>query len=241
MTRKIGNAVVRNRVKRVPRVKRSEKCLNFVPIGIDLVVIARAKAETLTQQQVQDEWERARSGVAKAVKKAVPIRRSLACSPISLRLARLAVEGPCCASMSSSAEIAVASPPPDSAADSPGSFSYPIGVVARLFLAIIRIYQQTLSKLIALTAGQVCRFEPSCSRYAAACIRDHGAWRGSLLSARRLCKCHPFHAGGFDPPPLPRNWRIYKLNSTRRDHCGEHRWIEAPSFDGWSSLASCWR
>ncbi len=97
--------------------------------------------------------------------------------------------------MSSSAEMTVASrPKADLTAD------FPVGFVARLLLAIIRIYQQTLSKLM----GPVCRFEPSCSRYAAACIHDHGALRGSLLSARRLCKCHPFHAGGFDPPP-PRN------------------------------------
>lgn len=79
------------------------------------------------------------------------------------------------------------------------------GIFARLLLGVIRVYQLTLSKLIGVTAGQICRFEPSCSRYAAACISGHGAWRGSLLSARRLCKCHPFHAGGFDPPPPPRN------------------------------------
>lgn len=71
------------------------------------------------------------------------------------------------------------------------------GIVARVLLAAIRIYQLTLSRLI----GPVCRFEPSCSRYAAACVETHGAWRGSLLSARRLCKCHPFHPGGYDPPP----------------------------------------
>jgi putative membrane protein insertion efficiency factor len=55
--------------------------------------------------------------------------------------------------------------------------------------------------------GPVCRFEPSCSRYAAACIAGQGALRGSLLSLWRLCKCHPFHPGGFDPPPPPRHQR----------------------------------
>lgn len=73
--------------------------------------------------------------------------------------------------------------------------------LTRFLLALIRVYQMTLSKMI----GPVCRFEPSCSRYAAACLRAHGPWRGSLLSARRLCKCHPFHAGGFDPPPPARH------------------------------------
>jgi hypothetical protein len=49
--------------------------------------------------------------------------------------------------------------------------------------------------------GAVCRFEPSCSAYAVACLENHGAIRGSLLSLVRICKCHPFHPGGYDPPP----------------------------------------
>jgi hypothetical protein len=77
-------------------------------------------------------------------------------------------------------------------------------MVARLLLLLIRLYQLTLSRLILAVFGQVCRFEPSCSRYAFACIRTHGAVRGSLLSLRRLSKCHPFHPGGYDPPPPPR-------------------------------------
>lgn len=62
---------------------------------------------------------------------------------------------------------------------------------------MLRGYRWVLSPLL----GQVCRFEPSCSRYASACIERHGALRGGLLSAVRLCKCHPFHPGGYDPPP----------------------------------------
>jgi putative membrane protein insertion efficiency factor len=70
-----------------------------------------------------------------------------------------------------------------------------------LLLALLRVYQLTLSRLITAAFGPVCRFEPSCSRYAVACISTHGALRGSLLSMKRLCKCHPFHPGGLDPPP----------------------------------------
>jgi hypothetical protein len=73
-------------------------------------------------------------------------------------------------------------------------------MLARFLIALIRVYQRTLSPLL----GNVCRFEPSCSRYAAECLRLHGAARGSLLSFLRLCKCHPFHPGGYDPPPLPK-------------------------------------
>jgi putative membrane protein insertion efficiency factor len=71
-------------------------------------------------------------------------------------------------------------------------------MIVRLLVALIRVYQRTLSPLL----GNVCRFEPSCSRYAAACLEEHGTARGSLLSILRLCKCHPFHPGGYDPPPL---------------------------------------
>ena len=72
-------------------------------------------------------------------------------------------------------------------------------MIARFLIALIRLYQRALSPLL----GNLCRFEPSCSRYAASCLQLHGAGRGTLLSIVRLCKCHPFHPGGFDPPPLP--------------------------------------
>jgi len=71
-------------------------------------------------------------------------------------------------------------------------------MIARLLLVLIRIYQLVLSPLL----GGSCRFEPSCSRYAAACIHTHGALRGSSLAVRRVLRCHPFHPGGYDPPPL---------------------------------------
>lgn len=73
----------------------------------------------------------------------------------------------------------------------------PASLVARLLLALIRFYQLAISPYL----GRACRFEPSCSRYAAACLQAHGAARGSLLSVKRLCKCHPLHPGGWDPPP----------------------------------------
>ncbi|MCA9584277.1 MAG: membrane protein insertion efficiency factor YidD [Myxococcales bacterium] len=81
---------------------------------------------------------------------------------------------------------------------------------ARALLELIRVYQWLVSPFL----GNVCRFEPSCSRYAAACIQGHGALRGGLLSAVRLCKCHPFHPGGFDPPPPPGHPRGKALEPT---------------------------
>jgi putative membrane protein insertion efficiency factor len=74
-------------------------------------------------------------------------------------------------------------------------------MLARLLITIVKAYQRMVSPLLRLALGDVCRFEPSCSRYAVACLAEHGSLRGSLLSIVRLCKCHPFHPGGHDPPP----------------------------------------
>lgn len=68
-----------------------------------------------------------------------------------------------------------------------------------LLLLLLRAYQLAISPFL----GRNCRFYPTCSAYAAEAIRVHGAARGSYLAARRLCKCHPWHPGGFDPVPGP--------------------------------------
>lgn len=73
------------------------------------------------------------------------------------------------------------------------------GLVARLLLLLIRIYWWTLSPLL----GSVCRFHPSCSRYTAACIERFGPFQGSWLGLKRIARCHPLNAGGYDPPPDP--------------------------------------
>ena len=75
----------------------------------------------------------------------------------------------------------------------------PPSMVARFLILLIRIYQLTISPFL----GGVCRFEPSCSRYTQACIALHGPLRGSWLGLKRIARCHPFHPGGYDPPPLP--------------------------------------
>ena len=66
-----------------------------------------------------------------------------------------------------------------------------------LALGVIYIYQRLLSPLL----GPRCRFHPSCSRYAEEALRRFGFWHGGLLALRRLARCHPLNAGGFDPLP----------------------------------------
>jgi putative membrane protein insertion efficiency factor len=70
-----------------------------------------------------------------------------------------------------------------------------------LLVWFLRGYQLLLSPLL----GQKCRFYPTCSNYAIEALRVHGAARGSLLAARRVCRCHPWNPGGVDfvPPPSP--------------------------------------
>src|SRR5690606_33058268 len=46
-----------------------------------------------------------------------------------------------------------------------------------------------------------CRFTPTCSAYAEEALRVHGPVRGVGLAVRRICRCHPFAAGGMDPVP----------------------------------------
>ncbi len=70
-------------------------------------------------------------------------------------------------------------------------------MTAKLVILVIRVYQVVLAPFV----GGACRFQPSCSAYAVEAVATHGAWRGSLLAARRLSRCHPLGRAGFDPVP----------------------------------------
>ena len=67
---------------------------------------------------------------------------------------------------------------------------------ATLLVVAARVYQLTLSPLI----GRHCRFHPTCSAYFILAVQKYGAIRGSWSGVKRICRCHPFHPGGYDPP-----------------------------------------
>jgi len=67
-----------------------------------------------------------------------------------------------------------------------------------LLILLVRIYRAAVSPWL----GPCCRFHPSCSVYLMEAVQTHGSWRGIWLGARRVLRCHPWHAGGHDPVPV---------------------------------------
>ncbi|MBA3233761.1 MAG: membrane protein insertion efficiency factor YidD [Propionibacteriales bacterium] len=72
-----------------------------------------------------------------------------------------------------------------------------------VLIRFLRAYRLLISPLY----GQVCRYDPSCSAYALGAVETHGALRGSWLAVRRVARCHPWEAGGYDPVPTSFAWQ----------------------------------
>ncbi|MDJ0899134.1 MAG: membrane protein insertion efficiency factor YidD [Xenococcus sp. MO_188.B8] len=66
-----------------------------------------------------------------------------------------------------------------------------------ILIQLIRGYRLLISPLFPPT----CRFQPTCSNYAITAIKRFGVIKGSFLAVKRILRCHPFHAGGYDPVP----------------------------------------
>lgn len=63
-------------------------------------------------------------------------------------------------------------------------------------IGLVRCYQKYLSPML----GANCRYTPTCSQYMIEAVQKYGALRGGWKGVRRICRCHPLHPGGYDPP-----------------------------------------
>ena len=103
-----------------------------------------------------------------------------------------------------------------------------------VLIGLLRAYRSLISPLY----GQVCRYHPSCSAYALEAVTRHGAFRGSWLAVRRLVRCHPWAAGGYDPVP-PRDVTSARSEEPECDFFGAiGHFIMTPLY--YAMSASCW-
>lgn len=64
---------------------------------------------------------------------------------------------------------------------------------------VLRFYKKTFSTLLFFLFGPGCRFQPTCSEYAAEAIEKYGIRKGTFKSLNRISRCHPWNPGGYDP------------------------------------------
>ena len=73
-----------------------------------------------------------------------------------------------------------------------------------LLTYLIRWYQYLISPML----GNHCRFSPSCSEYTHEAIQSHGVLKGLFLGLKRILRCAPWSAGGYDPVPKNNNHKL---------------------------------
>ena len=69
-------------------------------------------------------------------------------------------------------------------------------LLSAALILLVRFYQWFVRPLL----PPACRFQPSCSEYMILAVRKYGPLRGAWRGVRRICRCHPWHPGGYDPP-----------------------------------------
>jgi len=75
--------------------------------------------------------------------------------------------------------------------------AWPGILLSKIVLALLWAYRKGLSPFLPPS----CRYSPSCSEYAQQAVRQFGPFRGSFLAIKRVLRCHPWSAGGYDPVP----------------------------------------
>ena len=69
-------------------------------------------------------------------------------------------------------------------------------LLSRLLIGAVWLYQHSLGLILPRT----CRYQPSCSQYFIEAVRKYGPLFGAWRGIKRICRCHPWNAGGYDPP-----------------------------------------
>jgi len=69
-------------------------------------------------------------------------------------------------------------------------------MLGKVLIGMIRLYQK-----FSFLKTPSCRFYPTCSSYSIEAIEKYGVIKGGWLATKRICRCHPFHRGGYDPVP----------------------------------------
>ena len=94
-----------------------------------------------------------------------------------------------------------------------------LNILSQVAIFLIAAYQLLLSPLL----GPRCRFYPSCSSYAKQAFKEQGFSRGSILTLKRLAKCHPFNKGGIDELPAEKNISRQFILWKDSDRSGKYR------------------
>lgn len=85
-------------------------------------------------------------------------------------------------------------------------------MLKKIAILLIKFYKTFISPVL----PHSCRFYPTCSNYTLIAIERYGIFRGGILGAKRILRCHPFNPGGYDPVPILGEMKKVKINRRKK-------------------------